>query len=241
MARVVVVGGGYGGLASAARLARSLGHQVTLVERLPEPGGALDRVEADGFGWDAGPTYTLLPAVLRDLFRKSGRPLEREPGAWSALDVVREHRFEDDTRVRVPAGTRRRRQLAAFDELESGLGQRWVDHVASYTDDWEVLRRGYLEEPWTPGDAPREVAARLDSRETLHKRLQKTFRDERLRQVAGHPFVADGHDLRNVPAWAGPAGVRRAALRRLDRARRDGRSSARALRRPARHPEGRRS
>src|SRR5258705_9992690 len=37
----------------------------------------------------------------------------------------------------------------------------------------------------------------------LHKRLRNTFKDERLRQVAAHPFVADGHDLRNVPAWAG--------------------------------------
>ena len=47
------------------------------------------------------------------------------------------------------------------------------------------------------------MADRLDSREVIHKRLRKTFKDERLRQVAAHPFVADGHDLRNVPAWAG--------------------------------------
>ena len=37
----------------------------------------------------------------------------------------------------------------------------------------------------------------------LHKRLRKTFKDERVRQVAAHPFVADGHEPRNVPAWAG--------------------------------------
>ena len=37
----------------------------------------------------------------------------------------------------------------------------------------------------------------------LHKRLRRTFKDERLRLVAGHPFVAEGHDLRNVPAWLG--------------------------------------
>ncbi len=37
----------------------------------------------------------------------------------------------------------------------------------------------------------------------LQKRLKRTFKDERLRHVAAHPFVAEGHDPRNVPAWAG--------------------------------------
>ena len=55
----------------------------------------------------------------------------------------------------------------------------------------------------TVADLPRDLAARLDSREMLFKRLKKTFKDERLRLVAGHPFAAEGHDLRNVPAWAG--------------------------------------
>src|SRR5215212_5673434 len=93
MSRVVVVGGGFGGTAAAARLAKQ-GHDVTVVERLHRLGGAVGFVEEDGFRWDAGPTATALPAVLRDLFRKSGRPLEKE------LDLVqvqpmREHRFRD--------------------------------------------------------------------------------------------------------------------------------------------------
>ncbi len=200
MARVVVVGGGFGGLASAARLAK-LGHEVTLLEGGSQLGGALSSVSEDGFTWDAGPTSTLLPAVIRDLFRKSGRPLEKEV-ELVALDVIREHRFQDLTRLRLPGGSRGA-QIEAFDELGRGLGQTWVDHVASFNEDWEVLRRAYFEVPWAPRDLPREVAARLGSRETLHKRLRKVFRDERLALVAGHPFVAEGHDLRNVPAWAG--------------------------------------
>jgi phytoene dehydrogenase-like protein len=199
VARVVVVGGGFGGLAAALRLAK-LGHDVTLLERSATLGGPLSEVTAGEFAWDAGPTYTLLPAVVRDLFRKSGRPLERELDLVP-LDILREHRFEDGSSVRVPSG--RAAQLAAFDALGPGLGRRWVDHVASYADDWEVLRRGYLENPWDPEDLSRELAARLDSREVLAKRLKKTLKDERLRLVAGHPSVAEGHDLRNVPAWVG--------------------------------------
>lgn len=202
MSRVVVVGGGYGAMAGAARLAK-LGHEVTLVEQSDALGGALRPVERDGFTWDAAGGSMLLPAVARDLFRKSGRTLEAELGGdLEALDVVREHRFADDSVLRLPGGSRAA-QIAAFDTLHPGAGQQWVDHVAGYTDVWETLRRHYFERPWPEGALPREAAALLGSRETLHRRLRRTFRDERLRLIAGHPFAAAGHDLRNVPAWAG--------------------------------------
>lgn len=200
MARVVVIGGGYAGLATAARLAK-LGHGVTLLESADALGGALRPLSEDGFTWDAAATQTLLPAVLRDLFRKSGRPAEREL-TLEPLDVLREHRFVDGTSVRLPGGSRGA-QIAAFDGLGSGLGQQWVDHVAAYADDWETLRKHYFEVPWEPEALPRELAARLDSRESLARRLKRSFTDERLRLVAGHPFVAGGHALRDVPAWAG--------------------------------------
>lgn len=200
MARVVVVGGGFGAMAAAARLAK-LGHEVTLLERSDRLGGALGTVEADGYAWDAGPTSTLLPAVVRDLFRKSGRPLEREVDLHP-LDLVREHRFEDGSALRLPGGSRAA-QLDAFEALGTGLGRQWVDHVASYGDVWELLRREWYERPFDPDVAPRELADLLNRRTSLHRRLRRTFDDERLRLVAGHRLVMDGHALRDVPDFAG--------------------------------------
>jgi UDP-galactopyranose mutase len=197
MARVVVVGGGFGGLASALRLAK-LGHAVTLVEERAL-GGALVPVELDGFTWEVV-DHTLLPAVVRDLFRKTGRPLERELDLVQ-LDCLREHWFPDGTALVLSAG--RTAQLEAFDRLAPGLGRAWLAHVEAYADDWEVLRRGYLEVPWDPDAVPRELAARLDARESLRRRLRRTLPDPRARLVAAYPFEADGHDLRDVPAWAG--------------------------------------
>ncbi len=196
MARVVVIGGGFGGLASALRLAK-VGHDVTLVEER-ELGGVLVPVTADGFAWDTV-THTLVPGVVRDLFRKSGRPLDKEL-ELTQLDCVREHWFDDGTSVVLSAG--RSTQLDAFDTLAEGLGRRWVTHVDSYADDWEVIRRQYAEVPWDPDHVGRELGARLDSRESLRRRL-RALRDVRLRLVAAHPFATDGHDLRDVPAWAG--------------------------------------
>ena len=197
--RIVVIGGGFGGLASAVRLAK-LGHDVTVVERSAALGGALQPIGADGFTWDAGPTTTLLPAVIRDLFRKSGRPLEREVDL-QPLDLIREHRFEDRSVLRLPSGSRAA-QIAAFDEL-GDLGANWAAYVDALSDTWEVLRRNYLERAWDPALSPPELSDLFGSREMLHRRLRRVFKDERLRLVAGHPFVIDGHDLRNVPVWMG--------------------------------------
>lgn len=200
MARVVVIGGGFGGMASAARLAK-LGHEVTLVDRLPRLGGAMGSVEQDGFTWDAGPSATLLPAVLRDLFRKSGRPLEREIDLVPQ-EIIRTHHFEDDTSVALPGGSRAA-QIAALDGLQPGLGDAWASYVGSFADDWEEIRRDYLERPWIPEVASKETTARIFTREMLAKRIKKSFRDDRLRLLAAHPFVFEGHDPRDVPAWMG--------------------------------------
>ena len=196
--RVVVVGGGLGGTATAARLAK-LGHEVTLLEATDRLGGALRLETEDGFAWDVGAHSTLLPAVLRDLFRKSGRPAEKEIDL-QPVEVIRTHRFEDGSSVDVPGGSRAA-QIHAFDALGPGLGERWADHVASYAEVWETLRRGYFEVPRASGD--RDVDRILGDRTMLARRLKKDFKDERLRLVAGHRFVAEGHDLRNVPAWLG--------------------------------------
>ena len=196
MARVVVIGGGFSGLASALRLAK-LGHEVTLVEER-ELGGVLVPVTRDEFAWDTV-THTLLPGVVRDLFRKTGRPLDKEL-ELTQLDCLREHWFEDGTSLVLSAG--RRAQLEAFEGLTPGLGDRWIAHVDAYADDWEVIRRQYAEVPWDPEHVSRELASRLDSRESLRRRL-RGLPDDRMRLVAAHPFTADGHDVRDVPAWAG--------------------------------------
>jgi UDP-galactopyranose mutase len=201
MARVVVVGGGLAGSASAARLAK-LGHDVAIVESLPGLGGAIGFVEQDGFRWDAGPATTALPAVLRDLFRKSGRALEREVDLVP-VDPLREHRFPDGSRLALPSGSRAAQLEAVDAALGAGLGRQWVDYVHDLAEPWDRLRRDWFERPYTPGLASKEAEELLRSRTTLHKAVTRRFKDKRLRVLATHHAVQGGHDPRNVPSWLG--------------------------------------
>jgi phytoene desaturase len=75
--RVVIVGAGPGGLATAMLLARS-GVQVTVVEKHGRVGGRTATLEQDGFRFDIGPTFFLYPRVLNGIFADAGYDLDRE-------------------------------------------------------------------------------------------------------------------------------------------------------------------
>ncbi|MGK2875409.1 MAG: phytoene desaturase family protein [Nocardioides sp.] len=205
MAKVVVVGGGIAGMATAARLAK-LGHQVTLLESDPSLGGALKPISAAGREWDVVHAIGL-PGVLRDLFRKSGRPMEREVD-FVRTDVIREHVFTAalaPTRRGRRAGTPmpsvvmdtgRAAQTRAIERLGVGLGTRWVAWVNSFADEWEQLRRHRFE-AHDPDWDPRHLG-----RGSLARRAA-TLKDPRLIRMATHPWILAGHDPNRVPGWAG--------------------------------------
>ena len=67
MTQVVVVGGGFGGMAAALR-ARAKGHAVTVVDRCPRLGGRAQVFERAGFKHDAGPTVLTAPFLFEELF-----------------------------------------------------------------------------------------------------------------------------------------------------------------------------
>ena len=57
---VIVIGAGVAGLATAGLLARR-GVAVTVIDKLGEVGGRAGELSADGFRWDTGPSWYLMP------------------------------------------------------------------------------------------------------------------------------------------------------------------------------------
>jgi phytoene desaturase len=75
--KVIIIGAGPGGLASAMLLAHA-GFRVQVIERLPRVGGRTSAIEAQGYRFDLGPTFFLYPQILREIFSSVGRNLDAE-------------------------------------------------------------------------------------------------------------------------------------------------------------------
>ncbi len=78
--KIVVIGSGLAGLASACTLA-ARGYSVAVYERSAWLGGKAAVLEAEGFRFDMGPTILIQPSVLRRIFAEAGEKLE----AWLPL------------------------------------------------------------------------------------------------------------------------------------------------------------
>jgi phytoene dehydrogenase-like protein len=77
-AKVIIVGGGLGGLAAAC-VAAARGHRVTLLERNHWLGGKAAELHLDApmgggrFRFDMGPTILTVPRVLRRIYAEAQR------------------------------------------------------------------------------------------------------------------------------------------------------------------------
>ena len=63
----VVIGSGFGGIASALRL-RAKNHNVILIEKHNDLGGRARVFKKNGFTFDAGPTVITAPYLIEELF-----------------------------------------------------------------------------------------------------------------------------------------------------------------------------
>jgi UDP-galactopyranose mutase len=218
VAEVAVVGAGLGGMAVAARLAK-LGHAVTVFEQQRSAGGRLRSVDKDGFRWGSGESSTMLPAVLRDLFRKSGRPIERYVDLGPA--PPRRHIFPGGLTVDLPTGSRGAQTRALDAGLGDGTGRLWTEFVDGQAEVWDRFRRSPAGPDWDVSEATRARYAGLPVRRSLRHLLARALPDQRLGDIVSHRWVLAGSDPRHIPAlaavgayversfgiWRGPSGL----------------------------------
>lgn len=70
--RAIVIGAGFGGIASALRLCAK-GYSVTLIDKGDQLGGRARVFERNGFIFDAGPTVITAPFLIEELFALFGK------------------------------------------------------------------------------------------------------------------------------------------------------------------------
>ena len=194
---VIVIGGGIAGLASAALLARD-GYEVTLLEKNASVGGRAGSWSKDGFRFDTGPSWYLMPEVFDHFYKLMGTSSE-EQLSLSKLDPGYRVLFEDDgvfPSRPIDVKASREENLELFEQIEPGSRPAMERYLDSAKDTYEMAKKRFLYtsfEKYSPlvrADVLRRTPklTRL-LQESLHKFASRHVSDRRLQQILGYPAV----------------------------------------------------
>jgi 1-hydroxy-2-isopentenylcarotenoid 3,4-desaturase len=200
----VVVGGGIAGLASAALLAAE-GYDVDLLEQQDGLGGRIGSWQRDGFRFDTGPSWYLMPEVFEHFFSLLGCSAADELGL-TRLDPGYRVFYEGDPD---PVDLRADRDLnvATFERIEPGAGRRLEEYLCSAEDAYDVALRRFLYSNFDSAASQLrwDVVVRTPRllrllTQSLEDFVADRFTDRRLTQILGYPAVFLGTSPDRAPS-----------------------------------------
>ena len=195
----VIIGAGIGGLATAGLLARQ-GVQVTVIEKNDEVGGRAGSLALDGFRWDVGPSWYLMPEAFDRFFALMGTSTEAELNLVT-LDPGYRMFFEGETPMDIPHGATELEEL--FESVEPGAGTQIRDYLRSSAEMYQLALQQYL---YTNFTSPRSLLSRkMLSRlpllgMSLRRFVNRQFQDHRLRKILQYPAVFLSSQPKRIPA-----------------------------------------
>ena len=216
---VAVVGSGFGGLSTACYLADA-GADVTVVEKNEQVGGRASVLERDGFRFDMGPSWYLMPDVFEEFFADFGK----EPTDYYDLTHLDPHYrifFKDNDGRRpgrdvpgldvdtdgdtIDVTPDREQVKRVFDAYEPGAGDVLDDYLAKSRENYEIGMEHFVKK-----DRPRvrdwldpslaEYARGLTLLGSMQDHVEDYFDHPKLQQVMQYTLVFLGGSPDTTPA-----------------------------------------
>ncbi len=200
--RAIVIGSGFGGIASAIRL-QARGYQTTLIEMRDKPGGRAYVYEQDGFKFDAGPTIITAPFLIDELFALAGRQ------TTDYLKIVPCHPFYrilfHDGRQFDYTGDEAEiiAEIEKFEPSDVPGYRRFVERSRAIFD------RAFSDLADQPFDSLIDMLkiapdlVRLQSHECVYKLVSRYIKNDYLRQVFSfHPLLIGGNPFQSSSIYS---------------------------------------
>ena len=191
--KIIVIGSGFGGIASALRM-RAKGYQVTLLEKHPDLGGRARVFKKNGFTYDGGPTVITAPYLFEELFSLFNKKISNY-AKIVPLDLWYRFIFEDKTSFDYTGNEQSmEREIQKFskDDVQG------YKKLVKFTE--KIFDKGFTELSARPFNnikfMLKQIPAllKLKSYQSVYKLVSSYVSNEKLKRVFSmHPLLVGGN------------------------------------------------
>jgi phytoene desaturase len=198
---ILIIGAGVGGLSAAALLAKE-GYDVTVLERNAEPGGRARVWETEGFVFDMGPSWYLMPEIFENFFNEFGKSVS-DYYELIRLDPNYRIFFGAEDVVEITADLEP--NLQTFEGFEIGGSKKLQEYLDKAKDTYEYMMEGImykdLDSFWSMfSPSLMKAGMKLHILSNIDEYVQKFFKSDRARKILEYPIVFLGGNPKNTPA-----------------------------------------
>ncbi|HYJ63625.1 MAG TPA: phytoene desaturase family protein, partial [Parafilimonas sp.] len=198
--KVVIIGSGFAGLSAACFMAKG-GWQVTVLEKLEQPGGRARQLKADGFTFDMGPSWYWMPDIFERFFQQFNKNVS-DYYSLKRLDPSYRIYWEDNS-TDIPADYNSLKNL--FEKLEPGAGNKLDAFINEASYKYKV---GMHKLVFKPGLSVAEFLDadllsgifKLDVFTSIKKHVGKFFKNKKIQQLLEFPVLFLGAMPDKIPA-----------------------------------------
>jgi phytoene desaturase len=200
--RVVIIGAGLGGLATACLLAKA-GHHVTVLEKNEQLGGRAGSLKAGGFTFDTGPSWYLMPEVFEHFFTLMGESIADH---LTLVKLDPSYRiFYKDAGLRLDITPSLEANMATFERIERGAGKQLQKYLDRARRTYETAGHDFLYKNYDRAGDLVGAGSLLALRDipllsSMHRHVARHFRDPRLQKILLYPSVFLGVSPYKAPA-----------------------------------------
>lgn len=202
--KIVVIGAGMGGMTAAARLSRG-GHEVVVYEASDQVGGKCRTEWIGKVAFDTGPSLLTLPAVYKDFFQRTGKPMGFVCPIES-VDPSFDYRFADGSNVKFSNLSRNKTLESISESFSAESAAQWDSIMKRAERMWDVSRVPFVEsELKSPFSLVKRISFLRDMKiiapwKTLRVHADEILKDRHLRYIMDRYATYSGSDPRKAPA-----------------------------------------
>jgi phytoene desaturase len=199
--KILIIGAGYGGLSAAALLSKD-GYDVTVIEKNDQPGGRAMLYETNGYKFDMGPSWYLMPDIFEKFYQQLGKNINKE------LKLIRldpAYRIYFGPKDSVDISPNMKKNLALFESIEPGSSKQFKKYLEKSKYQYDVSIKHFLYKPYfnVTDFFNKKImieGPKLKLFQSLDSYMSTYFKSDKLKKILEYTMVFLGGSPKNTPA-----------------------------------------